>query len=183
MSGKRLGTLLLIAMVALLSACQTLVSGDSAGKCRAYLRRMLIDVETLPEGWSAGQPEENDVHSGGASEHCVLTFDTLNGEAFQEIYEYGNEDEVINGYERLLAIFSYKGPLTFPAPEITAPAADEAHLACATMSVGTSMCQFLARYGVYVVHFNAHIGPEIMTDADFERAVQAIDDKMAQRSN
>jgi hypothetical protein len=144
---------------------------------------MLIDVEALPGGWSAGQPEENDVHSGGAREHCVLKFDVSNGEAFEEIYEYTNEDEAISGYERLLAIFSYKGPLTFPAPEIVTPAADEAHLACATMAVGTTMCQFVARYGAYVVHFNAHVGPEIMTDADFEQALQAIDGKMAQRSN
>jgi len=183
MSGKRLGALVLISMVGLLSACQAVVPGESTGKCRAYVRRLLIDVETLPEGWSAGQPEENDVHSGGAREHCLLPFEVSNGEAFEEIYEYGSEDEATSGYERLLAIFSYKGPLTFPAPEIATPAADEAHLACATMAVGTSMCQFLARYGVYVVHFNAHVGPEIMTDAGFERAVQAIDGKMARRSN
>jgi hypothetical protein len=136
-------------------------------------------VDSFPANWLAGEPEENDIHSGGAVGHCVVSFYISDSVAFQEIYEYSTEDEAARGYTRLLGIFSYKAPDTFPAPTFTTSAADEVHLACATMAVGTSMCQFVARYGVYVVHFNSHFGPEIMTYEELEHALQAIDEKMA----
>ena len=40
------------------------------------------------------------------------------------------------------------------------------------------MCKILARYGVYVVHFNTHMSPTFMTEANLLHIVDSIDTKM-----
>jgi hypothetical protein len=150
--------------------------------CDPDLQALLVDETAMPSSWNQadGQPTKNDEFSHGAINHCMITFHTSNGAAFEQIFQYETEQEAAADYMRMKELFFREDSKSFPAPSYDLTNADNFHLACA-ISTDTPMCGILAQYGVYIIDTNTHMSPDFMTNDDLVRVLQAIDEKMAQR--
>lgn len=77
----------LLGLLALTVACIGLPD-FSSHECAPNVLSRLLGNDAFPSGWVQEEPREDDQYSGGAVEHCRISFYVTNGSAFEEIYEY-----------------------------------------------------------------------------------------------
>jgi len=77
--------------------------------CDPVLESMLLDADEFPPNWHKGSPEENDEFSRRAVHHCIVSFTVVNGNAYQELYQYGDQDDAANDYAMLNEYFFSMG--------------------------------------------------------------------------
>jgi hypothetical protein len=159
-----------------LAACQSSQMAET-GLCSEETIALLIDENGLPEAWRADEPTSDDEFGQGAIQKCTRSFHTFNAVAFEEIYKYETAQDAIEDYAQLVALFSWAEADQFPAPQLQSETADDLVVECATPRKN-AMCHIIARYDVYVVHFNTHLAYNVMTTDDLAQVLEAIDDKM-----
>ncbi|MGQ9585169.1 MAG: hypothetical protein ACUVXG_07185 [Anaerolineae bacterium] len=74
----------------------------------------------------------------------------------------------------------WHGPYKVPAQLVyRSPIADQYYVACEVQSGVYSMCLMIAQYEEYYVYFKTDVSSGVMTFSWVERALRAIDERMA----
>ena len=168
-----------IIVVISFSGC-VLFSPNIAPDCNQSLHPFLLEETDLPPNWARGRLHYNDEINYRADISCTASYYVLNGNAFQSILQYENEESAISVYSRIIDGFAWKNPSDI-SPLYEGNALDH-YLACSSPRYGHPlMCTFIARYGNYVVIYNTHMNEEFMTVEELEQVLTRIDERMSQR--
>lgn len=157
------------------------------------IEELLIDATVFPSGWRARTPRSPaSAPLGGQTsfERTTLSFHTTafgsDGVAVEEIHRYVSVKEAAREFKRVLPMEFREGEhwTSWELPEgfrYQSPYADRIQIGCARETwegVSIEFCRMVGQYEEYVVRFSTKISPEYMTYLDFERIVQAIDERM-----
>jgi hypothetical protein len=161
-----------------LVACQNHQASET-GLCSEETIALLIGESAFPEQWRGHEPTSDDEFGQGAIQKCVKEFTGADSSAYEEIYKYPTTQNAIDDYAQLVDLFSWEESDQFPAPTLQSEVADDLTVQCAiAYNYHQAMCGIVARYDVYIVHFNTHLAYNVMTTDDLAQVLEAIDDKM-----
>lgn len=151
------------------------------------IEALLIDAEAFPDRWkqdpsTPSRPASAPLDGKSSIERSEVFFYIRNGVAFEEAERFQctqqAADEFQSWKDREFAERKYSYGWTPPSElPYQSPIADQYYLACGNES-GIQMCRAIGQYQEYLVLFNTHMAPSIMTYADLERILRAIDDRM-----
>lgn len=142
---------------------------------------LLLDATSFPVGASAG--EILSPMPRAARDSAGRTIYLRKGLANHDVYRHASA-------VRAAQEFAHRRRVTFVTGEdygpwenprdlsYRSPIANQYYLACG-IDHGIYMCIMVAQYEEYYIFFNAHMDEQTMTFSDLERALQAIDAKMA----
>lgn len=163
---------------------------------------LLIDETSFPVGWKV---TEGPSHSrgkapmGGGPNYIQYTSiffhksesntDALTIGALEEIYQFVNDKEAAQAFERQKSMWFPTGKYwsQWQKPkrlDFQSHVAAQLYYACAqhgsSPKVSSEVCGVMGQYEEYLVWFNVDIFPDEMTYSDFERALLSIDERMAE---
>lgn len=189
--------LLAIALVGFVASSVAFVV-VSRGRCLPWegapdrdvsLERLLLDVSSFPVGWKY-DPSGPDAPAGSP-------FNDNRPNGALEVFFYGHNSNAVQEVDRFActrgAYREYsEGKARYPQPSVPAdgwsaanelpyqsPVADQFYLTCGYERANT-MCRALWQYQEYYVLFSLRLQPDLMSYADLERILQAVDDRLAQ---
>jgi hypothetical protein len=174
----------------MLSICMCLLA---ACQSTGYppIENLLIDESVFPSGWSTSSDEPEPIARaplGGTKsvESIEQTFYAYGGSAGERIRRFRTEQGAAEEFVRQTRIVfrdsEFNTPwMTLQELSYESPVADRFYCAC---SVDESQplwphCACIAQYEVYFVQVSTPMLPGLMTYADFEQILEAIDEKMA----
>lgn len=146
------------------------------------LEPLLLDESVFPPGATAGPVMETADHHGAIG-HLGRDIYVGTGGASHEVYRYTTARRAAREFERMMNIGFPRGeyytPWAVPSElRYQSPVADQFYLACANHG-GNLICHAMGQYDEYFIRFSTLISPDSMTYADLERALRAIDERMA----
>lgn len=155
------------------------------------IEQLFVDAAAFPPGWiidPEGPFTPAQAPFGGVrslERPTLMFYAETGGLATEQIQRYRTASMASEEFERwLISDFREEefGVPWFVPREVSYDhlVPDRFHLACNTAEARIPMCRFLGQYEEYVIRFNTHMSPESMTYGDFERVLQAIDERMAQ---
>lgn len=173
----------------------TLVLAIAAVSCQPRyppIEDLLVDATVFPDGWYEdieGPGPDSSAPWGGirSVERTTLFFHSPTAGAEENIERYARfsiaKDEFTN---RLNIIFRDHFELgTYSIPDelpYTSSVAEQYRFGCVTAPnypFPFYGCQYLAQYGLYIVHFHIGWNLDVVSAGELEDILRAIDDKMA----
>lgn len=158
------------------------------------IKTLMLDESVIPEQLNSVSYSDEPADRFGIQFRSVSFFSSQDyhlGKIDQTVYREWTEREAKRGYEDLVdtyfdprARFFCRDKKTqwLVPQELTyrSEFADQFQLGCTVdCSTNPPRCQYIARYGIYVVWYHARLS-EVITYTEFERILQDIDSRMTQ---
>ena len=169
-------------MIELVSACRPL--------SHPPIKDLLIDLSAFPDGWSGdtngpGPMARAPLWGKKSVESIEIFFYVYGSGAYEGIQRFLDTQSAAEEFSRQLGIVfietEFDTPWVIPDElNFESFSASRSYYACSqSEGIPWQECAYIAQYGTYFVHFNTGMVPGYMSLDDFERVLQAIDDKMA----
>jgi hypothetical protein len=153
------------------------------------IEHLLIDVTDFPDNWTVDTDSPRSIPSaplGGTKsiKSIEVYFSSQNDFAFERIRRFKSSEDAASEFARQMKhIFRERKDTQWFTPEtisFQSSVAEQSYYAC-SQAEGYPWpgCTYIAQYGTYFVHFGTGIILGDMSYSDFERVIQAIDERMA----
>jgi hypothetical protein len=144
----------------------------------------MVDPALYPPGWRLETSGRNRDLGGGDIENMRLGFSTQTPPGYVSLHtvsRYASREAAQHGFDTLRQ-HSQLSESELPIQNkivFTGKAAERSSIYCEKGPGRVPICVALAQYGAYVSEFSSYIDGRLMSIADFERILEAIDQRMA----
>lgn len=178
----KIGVILLITILCL-AACKVLFWEPRAPQRSFKLEDLLIDQEVIPSVWKDKWGPLYQLGDDLCTTECVtirfgVSSRDLHIQATQDVYRYLSTGIARRTFEK---VYLPSKVYLEAAEEWTyqSTVAEQSHFGCYDDGRSTPICQWAGQYEEYIVVFWTRMTPGEVTLADIEKAVRAIDERMA----